>query len=186
MKHLVSLAIVLMVTWTVWSGHFHEPFLWLLGIASVAFCIWMVRRMRILDAETAPTQYGIRPLLYLPYLIKEIAQSNAEVARIVLSPRMPLRRTMVEVRSHQRTEVGRVVFANSITLTPGTVSVRVEDDQILVHALSYEGAAEDMSGEMDRRVCRMEGDAADSDITAKTTDRSWVAAAASDAEGGSS
>ena len=161
MKHLVSLAIVLMVTWTVWSGHFHEPFLWMLGVASVAFCLWMVRRMRILDAETAPTQYGIRPLLYLPYLIKEIAESNAEVAKIVLSPRMPLRRTMVEVRSHQRTEVGRVVFANSITLTPGTVSVRVEDDQILVHALSYEGAAEDMSGEMDRRVSKMEGGATD-------------------------
>ena len=70
---------------------------------------------------------------------------------------MPLQRTMITVTATQRTELGRVILANSITLTPGTVSVDMQGDKISVHALHFEGAEEDLSGEMDRRVCRLEG-----------------------------
>ncbi len=69
---------------------------------------------------------------------------------------MKLRRNMILVPAHQKTELGLVIFANSITLTPGTISVAAKEDEILVHALSFEGAAEDLSGDMDRRVCRLE------------------------------
>ena len=100
---------------------------------------------------------GIRPFTsYLPWLAKEIIVSNIEVARIILSPKMKLQRNMVDVHINQKTEIGRVIMANSITLTPGTVSVNLEDDQVQVHALSFEGAEEDLSGEMDRRVCKLE------------------------------
>ena len=70
---------------------------------------------------------------------------------------MDLKRNMIEIGAHQQTELGRVILANSITLTPGTVSVKMEGDRILVHALSFEGAEEDLSGEMGRRVCGLEG-----------------------------
>ena len=155
MKAAFSLTIALGLTWACWSGH-SEPFIIALGVWSIAATIWLVHRMSILDGEAAPTLFGIRPLLYLPYLIREIIRSNYDVMRIILSPVMPLQRNLVQITSHQKTDVGRVVLANSITLTPGTVTVRVEADQMLVHALSFDGGEEDLSGEMDRRVCAME------------------------------
>ncbi|MEM9825081.1 MAG: Na+/H+ antiporter subunit E [Planctomycetota bacterium] len=157
MKYLLSLTLALAATWLLWSGHFKEPFLLILGVLSVALCLFVVFRMRILDNETAPLHFGLRPFLYLPYLVYEIARSNWSVAKIVLSPKMPINRNLTEVQVSQRTAIGRVVMANSITLTPGTVSIRVEGNKILVHALSFQGAAEDESGEMDRRVSAMEG-----------------------------
>jgi multicomponent Na+:H+ antiporter subunit E len=63
---------------------------------------------------------------------------------------------MITVNANQRTPLGRVIYANSITLTPGTVSVEMLGDQIRVHALSLEEAADDMSGDMNDRVCRLE------------------------------
>lgn len=113
--------------------------------------------MRIVDEEGAPVHLGIRPLLYAPWLIKEIVKSNVEVTKIVLSPEMKLQRNLIEVGAHPKTALGKVILANSITATPGTVAVSLEDDRILVHALSFEGAEEDLSGEMDRRVCKLEG-----------------------------
>ena len=82
--------------------------------------------------------------------------ANIVVTRIILSRKMPLYRNLISVRANQKSELGRVILANSITLTPGTVSVVLQGDRILVHALSFEGAEEDLSGEMDRRVCQLE------------------------------
>ncbi len=114
--------------------------------------------MKIVDEEGAPVQLGIRPFTaYMPWLVKEIIVSNIEVAKIILSKDLKLQRNMIEVGAHPKTELGKVILANSITLTPGTVSVNMENDRILVHALSFEGAEEDLSGDMDRRVCRLEG-----------------------------
>ena len=119
-------------------------------------CLWVSKRMGIVDEEGAPVEMGIRPLGFLPWLTKEIVESNIEVTKMILSKDMDLKRNMIEVGAHQQTELGRVILANSITLTPGTVSVKMEGDRILVHALSFEGAEEDLSGEMDRRVCQLE------------------------------
>jgi multicomponent Na+:H+ antiporter subunit E len=114
--------------------------------------------MSIVDEEGAPFQLGLRPFTrYAPWLIKEIVVSNIEVMKIVLAPKLNLQRNMIEVSANPKTELGRVILANSITLTPGTVSVSVDDDRILVHALSFEGAEEDLSGDMDRRVRNLEG-----------------------------
>jgi multicomponent Na+:H+ antiporter subunit E len=113
--------------------------------------------MKIVDEEAVPIQLGIRPFFYAFWLIKEIFKSNIEVTKIVLAPKLELQRNMIEVGANPKTELGRVILANSITLTPGTVSVGMEEDRILVHALSFEGAEEDLSGDMDRRICRLEG-----------------------------
>ena len=127
-------------------------------------CLWIARRMGIVDEEGAPTELGISPFTsYLPWLTREIVVSNIEVTKTVLSKKMDLKRNMIEIGAHQQTELGRVVLANSITLTPGTVSVKMEGDRILVHALSFEGAEEDLSGEMGRRVCRLEGSTTDAE-----------------------
>ena len=157
MKYLLTLGLTLVASWLFWSGHFDKPFILLLGLVSILFSLWIAKRMRIVDDEGAPVQLGIRPFTrYAPWLTKEVVESNIAVTRIILSPRMPLRRNLIHVTANQKSEVGRVILANSITLTPGTVSVKLEANKILVHALSFEGGEEDLSGEMDRRVCELE------------------------------
>ena len=166
MKYTLTLGIAMLAVWYLWSGH-NEPHLLVIGAISVLLCLWIARRMGIVDEEGAPAELGISPFTsYLPWLTREIVVSNIEVTKTVLSKEMDLKRNMIEIGAHQQTELGRVVLANSITLTPGTVSVKMEGDRILVHALSFEGAEEDLSGEMGRRVCRLEG----STIDVKTPD----------------
>ncbi len=158
MKYTLTLGIALLAVWFLWSGH-SEPYMLVIGGLSVLLSLWISQRMGIVDEEGAgaPVELGFRPLLFIPWLTKEIFVSNLEVTKMILSPKMELKRNMIEVGAYQKSELGRVILANSITLTPGTVSVKMEHDRILVHALSFEGAEEGLSGEMGRRICGLEG-----------------------------
>ncbi|MDA8743442.1 Na+/H+ antiporter subunit E [Rubripirellula amarantea] len=157
MKYTFTLTLLLIVNWLFWSGHFDNIFLLSLGFLSCVFSVWLSRRMNIVDEEGAPAQLGIRPFVYYaPWLAREIVVSNIEVAKIVLSPVLKLRRNLITIRSSQQSELGRVMLANSITLTPGTVSVDMKGRDIHVHALNLEGAEDDLSGEMDIRICKLE------------------------------
>lgn len=159
MKFAASLLFILIANWLLWSGHFNNLFLIGLGMGSCLLCLLLALRMRIVDDEGTPIQLGvIRPFFwYAPWLAKEIVKSNIEVAKIILSPVMPLRRNLIRVPTKQKSEIGRVILANSITLTPGTVSVRLQDKTILVHGLNVQGTADDISGEMGDRICQLEG-----------------------------
>ena len=155
MKHTFSLATVLFVVWLIWSGHF-TPFLIGLGLASVILVVLLVRRMGLIDGESVPIGLGLRPLLYLPWLLLQIVKANFQVARIVLNPRLPIRPQLLRVPTEQSSDLGRVIYANSITLTPGTVSIDLDGGGITVHALDDAGADGVREGEMGRRVCRLE------------------------------
>ncbi len=88
----------------------------------------------------------------------QIVIANIDVARRVLSPSLPISPTLIRVKASQSTDLGQAIYANSITLTPGTISIDVEDGEILVHALTREGAQSLLDGEMDRRVTIMCGE----------------------------
>ena len=151
------LTAALVASWLIWSGHFHDPFLLFLGALSVAFSVYLSLRMGVVDDEGVPGRLSPGPFAaYLPWLAKEVIASNIEVTQVIIDPEMPIKRNLVEVTASQKTALARVILANSITLTPGTVSVNVEGDKIIVHALSFEGSQEDMSGEMDERVSGLE------------------------------
>ena len=92
-----------------------------------------------------------------PWLMWQIVKSNIDVARIILQREPSISPTMFLVEAGQKTELGHVIYANSITLTPGTITVDVIDGKLEIHALTKEAAAELETGEMDRRVTRMEG-----------------------------
>lgn len=156
MKRTILLGALLAASWLLWSGHYDEPFLCLLGVVSVATVIVLTHRMGITDDEGAPIGLGLRPIGYSIWLAKEIVEANVVVSRLILNRKLPIRPRMIRVKSSQRTNFGRVVLANSITLTPGTVSVDLQGDQIWVHALSLAEAEEDLSGDMDRRVTELE------------------------------
>lgn len=157
MKHSIVLGSVLFGSWLLWSGHY-TPLLISFGAVSCLLVVLLSRRMNLVDEEGVPVALGLRPFIqYAPWLLKEIVLANIDVSRRILDPKLPIRPNFIRVKASQQGDLGRVIYANSITLTPGTVSVGMEADEITVHALSYEGAAEDMSGEMDRRVSALEG-----------------------------
>lgn len=152
--HALSLGGVLFGTWLLLSGHY-DPLLIGLGVASCALVVFITHRMDVIDHEGHPVHLTWRALLYWPWLVAEIAKANVDVVRRILPGGPPISPTMLRVRATQTSDLGRVVFANSITLTPGTVSVEVHEDEILVHALSLEAAEGLAEGEMDQRVTKM-------------------------------
>jgi multicomponent Na+:H+ antiporter subunit E len=154
----LSAVVVLYIFWLLLSGYF-EPFFLAAGVGSAVAVVWLAHRMALIDREGHPIHLGWRTLTYWPWLLKEIVKSAWDVSRIILDPRLPVSPQLVRVKTSQKTSVGVVTYANSITLTPGTISVDVRHDEILVHALTQASAEGLIEGEMDRRVTRFEGGA---------------------------
>src|SRR5690606_15850165 len=94
---------------------------------------------------------------FTPWLLKEIVVANLDVTKRILGPRSAISPVVFDAPSSQRTDLGRTIFANSITLTPGTVSFGVEGDKIRVHAIAREVRDGLLTGEMDRRCTAAEG-----------------------------
>lgn len=154
---IVQLILLLAVAWLLWSGLF-KPLLIAFGALSCALVFYLARRMQFFDDTTFALRFGPRVISYWGWLAKEVVKSSLEVARIVLHPRMPISPQVVDIRATASHPVGQVVLANSITLTPGTLSLDVHKGVIKVHALTKEGADDLMSGEMDRRVAAIRED----------------------------
>ena len=152
----ISAACILFAFWLLLSGYF-EPFLVGAGAVCAIAVVWLAHRMDVIDHEGHPIDLGWRAMTYWPWLFKEIAKSAWDVSKVIVNPRLPVSPQLLRVKATQRTTVGLVIYANSITLTPGTISVEVNEGTILVHALTREGAASLMEGDMDRRVTRFEG-----------------------------
>ena len=159
MGHMFGLSFVLVLIWLGWSGYF-IPMIMGFGVVSILLTVWVSKRLHVVDDEGQPVNAKL--ISYAPWLIKEIIVANIDVIKRILSPdiKSAISPTWTIVNAKQKTQLYRVVFANSITLTPGTVSVEVGDDKILVHALSTDGAealAGDLGGEMGQRCCGLEG-----------------------------
>lgn len=154
----IRLVVVLSVFWVLLSGMF-TPFLLAAGLGAALATALFARRMEIADREGLPLHLTLAAVTYWPWLVKEILKSGWQVARIVLDPRLPVSPTLVRFKPSQQSTLGLVTHANSITLTPGTVTVEADHDEFLVHALTREGGDGLEDSEMDRRVRRFEGKA---------------------------
>ncbi len=157
MGRVLSLAVFSMAVWLLWSGHY-TSLLIAFGVVSSVFVALTAKRMNVADAEGHPVHLLFRLVFYVPWLVWAIFKSNIDIALRILNPGLPISPRLIKVKTSQKTDLGRVIYANSITLTPGTVTVDVEGDEFTVHALTR-GTAEDLeSGDMDRRVTRAEGE----------------------------
>ena len=147
-----SYGILLFVFWLLLSGHF-EPLLLGLGLVSVVVTIFLAKRMNIIDHESYPLHLLARFPAFLVYLSREIVNANIDVIkRIMTLNGKSISPQLIKIPVPQKTDLGRVIYANSITLTPGTVSVELTKDTVTVHALSKQ-AAEDLStGTMARAI----------------------------------
>jgi multicomponent Na+:H+ antiporter subunit E len=153
---LISAFVVLYLFWLVLSGYF-TIFLMSAGAACAVAVVWFARRMEVIDAEGHPVQLGWRIVAYWIWLSKEIAKSAWDVSRIIVDPRLPISPTMISFKPSQKTTVGLVIHANSITLTPGTITIDAAQAGFMVHALTRAGAEGVTNGDMDRRVSACEG-----------------------------
>jgi multicomponent Na+:H+ antiporter subunit E len=153
-----ALVAALFIFWLLLSG-MYTPFLVLAGLgASIAVAV-LAWRMDVADREGHPVHLTLGALAYWPWLVKEIVKSGWQVSRIILHPRLPISPTLVRFQPSQKSTVGLVTHANSITLTPGTITVEADHREFLVHALTRAAAAGVVDSEMDRRVSRFEGSA---------------------------
>ena len=144
--------------WMLWSGHYalHHPLVLTMGVLSCGFVVYLVSRLDIVDEEGIQINLARHMVVYIPWLLWAIFKANIDVAKRILGPRLPIAPRIVRVTGTQKTDLCRVIFANSITLTPGTVSLDLDEEDIVVHALTEEAADDVQSGDMDRRVTALE------------------------------
>ncbi|MEZ5855946.1 MAG: Na+/H+ antiporter subunit E [Hyphomicrobiaceae bacterium] len=153
---LISLFVSLLVFWLALSGHY-TSFLIPVGVLAAAACVFVAVRMGVADGEGHPVDFMPNGITYFPWLVWEICKSAWSVTKIVLDPELPISPTMTRVAATQKTTVGVNVYANSITLTPGTITTDVNGNVLTVHALVADGADDLEGGGMDARVTRFEG-----------------------------
>ena len=148
---------LLMAAWVLWSGQF-QPLLLALGAFSCLLTAYLTRRMGYFDNEVFALRFGLRLFSYWAWLAREVLRSSIDVARVVLDPRLPISPQTIEIKASASHPVDQAILGNSITLTPGTLTLDVSNGQLLVHALTAEGAEALEEGEMLRRVAAIHED----------------------------
>lgn len=152
----VSAFVALLAFWLLLSGHL-TGFLIMAGMGSAFVVVIVARRMEVVDREGMPVQAAAAVITYWPWLAMQVAKSAWDVSRRILHPRLPISPTLVRFHPSQKTPIGLTIHANSITLTPGTITVEAKPGEFLVHGLTRNGARGVVDSKMDRRVSRLEG-----------------------------
>ena len=149
---VISFGVLLFVLWVLLSGHF-SFFLLSLGVASVGLTLWLVKRMDVIDHESHPVHLYSKFPVFIIYIMREIVKANIDVIKRILKlGGKEISPQLINIPVSQKTDLGRVIYANSITLTPGTVSIELGKDFVIVHALTKEGANDLLSGDMSRAI----------------------------------
>jgi multicomponent Na+:H+ antiporter subunit E len=148
------LLILLGAAWVLWSGLFKSLLLGL-GVFSCLLTVYLTHRMGYFQNNVFALRFGIRLFAYWAWLAREVVRSSIDVARIVLTPSLPISPQMVEIISTANHPVDQAMLGNSITLTPGTLAIDVYQGKIKVHCLTKAGADDLLAGEMDRRVAAL-------------------------------
>ena len=157
MKKIGIPALGLFLLWLGLSGHY-TPLILSFGVASCLGVCILANRLGVLEPDGRSFAFLFRLGLYLPWLAREIVLSNIEVIKLVWHPRLPIRPQLVRATSSQCTPIGLAAFANSITLTPGTLSLDADEaGVVVVHALNDATADSLRGGEMNRRCTALEG-----------------------------
>jgi len=151
----LSLGGVLALVWLLLSGHY-TPLILTFGLISIIVVVAIAVRMDVLDHEGHPVHLTRHFPGYSLWLCGEIIKANIDVMKRIWSPSLPISPTLYLLKTSQPGELGQVIYANSITLTPGTVSVSLANGNILVHAIAREVGDDLAKGEMDRRVTQIE------------------------------
>ena len=154
LSSILLLMFILAVTWLLWSG-LYKPLVIGLGAFSCLLSVYLAHRMGFFRHQA---MIGMFPRLpgYWLWLLREIIISSWDVAKLILQPSLPISPTVVLLEAETKTDVGQVIFGNSITLSPGTVTLDLHEGKLLIHCLTNEGAKELQKGEANRRAANLE------------------------------
>lgn len=155
MLWMFRLVPLLAAFWLVLSGHF-TTLLMSLGVVSVLLVSWIVYRMGAIYPEGSPARLSRYLPVYCVWLTGQVVLSALSVTRQVWSPGGTLRPAVDLTPANDLPELSQVIYANSITLTPGTLSLSVDDESIEVHSLNEPDLAELRAGGMLERVRQLE------------------------------
>lgn len=154
MRYLITLGLLLAVLWLSISGVYKSQIM-ALGAASVVLVVWLSRRMDVVGVEHNPVLYSWRLPLYWAWLIREIIKANLTVIRLSLFPERISPRVITVPVPH-KTAIAKVTYANSCTLTPGTVTLVLEPNELTAHVLDAGSAKELEAGHMAARISWLE------------------------------
>ena len=149
----ILLIVSLIAAWLLWSGLF-KPLILAFGVFSCALVFVLVKRMGYFADQLFALRFSLRVLRYWIWLGGEMIKSSLDVARIILSPSLPISPDVVDIPANSWHAFEQVMLGNSITLTPGTVTIKIIDDEFWVHAINRE-LAEDLPGEMEKRIAEV-------------------------------
>ena len=156
MKNLIWLALLLAVFWVINSGHF-DALLLSFGVFSVVLVMYLSHRMTKANGDYQPPIILSPKLpLYVLWLMKEIVKSNIEVIVCIWQKKPAIEPRVIKVKASQQSDLYKVLYANSITMTPGTVTLEIEGDEFTVHALTRSSREGLETGDMDRQVTELE------------------------------
>ncbi len=155
MRHTIALFLGLSIFWLLSSGYY-SVLLLALGLLSIVFVIYVAHRMDVVDHESQPIHLSNQLPSFLFWLLKELVISNIQVVKSIWLGNHTISPTFAYIKASQKTDIGKVIYANSITVTPGTVTVDLLGDRLLVHALLRNNIEDLKSGEMDRRITELE------------------------------
>jgi multicomponent Na+:H+ antiporter subunit E len=130
-------AVLFTAVYIVWSGSKAISDIAVFGALALAASLLFVKGGIFPRPGIKPVLYGI---VYIPYLFIEIVKANFDVASRIVRPRIPLNPGIVAVKTRLKTPIGRAVLANSITLTPGTLSVEIKEEILYIHWIDVRGA----------------------------------------------
>lgn len=150
--------VILFGFWILLSGHF-DLFHLCLGIFSSGL-VSLLSRDLLFSKRTLQKSHLLqilRFLRYLPWLLYQILLANLHVAFLVLHPKMinKIDPFIIRFRIRLRSDISLTTFANSITLTPGTITLLIHEGHFYVHALDQKVADDLLTGEMEQRVRRI-------------------------------
>ncbi len=131
----VILTVVLAAIWLLLSGMWWHGIITGFGVLSVILSIYMAARFGVIDGETVPFTNLVRFGRYWVWLGNEIFKANVQVVKLALAPDLNIKPVMTHVGVTEGSDLAKTTYANSITLTPGTVTVEVEEGGFLIHAL---------------------------------------------------
>ncbi len=135
-----------MALWLLLSGHY-DPLLISMGVLSVLFSLFTARRMEAIDKESHPIHLSAKLIKFWIVLAGKIFSANIDVTLRILGIR-PVEPQLIKLKLNQCSDLTKVIYANAITLTPGSASLHIEDGYLYVHTISKEGAQELLNGDM--------------------------------------
>ena len=150
-KHIISLGALLFALWLGLSGQINALMI-SLGLASTIAVVAITHRMDAIDHETYPAHMNLLLLRFWLFLAREVIIANIDVVKRIFKPGKNISPQLFELPLTLKTDLSRVIYANAITMTPGTVSTNLDKKTITIHTLSIEAAQDLSSGRMANAV----------------------------------